>query len=201
MKVSLQPNIVILQIYLGWNCFVLILGPFSYSVSLESLFQIFLGVFSRIVFNPTCVTIMITCCQQAHGHCRFFFGTAPMHPTSAGIGAGASTGFSEGATNTPAHGEMHRREPQPNDKDCFCTYKICFCKDCFSFVQVTNGSSLQQKILCPRCCGFGDIPEWNLNSKVCFQGIIRSADSKLRIISLRSRPYSYGLCGGGNAWK
>lgn len=53
-------------------CFALILGPFSYSFSLESLFQIFLGVFSRI-FNPTCVTIMITCCQQAHGHCRFFF--------------------------------------------------------------------------------------------------------------------------------
>lgn len=73
-----------------------------------------------------------------------------MHPTSAGIGAGASTGLSEGATNTPAHGEMHRREPQPNDKDCFYTYKIhkiCFCKDCFSFVQVTNRSSLQQKTL------------------------------------------------------
>ena len=70
-----------------------------------------------------------------------------MHPTSAGIGAGTSTGLSEGATNTPAHGEMHRREPQPNDKDCFYTYKICFCKDCFSFVQVTNRSSLQQKIL------------------------------------------------------
>ena len=83
---------------------------------------------------------------------------------------------------TSAWRNAQKRAPAKRQR-LFLYLQDLFCKDLFSFVQVTNGSSLQQKIL------------------VCFQGIIRSADSKLRIISLRSRPYSYGLCGGGNAWK
>ncbi len=112
---------------------------------LDLLLFLCIGVFVRNL--PRCLPHIQSKSQLSNNHdplptstrtLPFLFAITPMHPTSAGIGAGASTGLSEGATNTPAHGEMHRREPQPNNKDGFFTSIP---------VQVVHGISLQQKTL------------------------------------------------------
>ena len=196
---NLPRNIVIWQIY---NVVLLRVNSwtFSYSYALESLFEIFLGVFRIFNPSPNWVTIMIPC-QQAHGHCRFYSQSHQCIQLLQELEQEREQVFQR-------EQQIHQRMEKCTEESPSQTTKTVFFTSIP--VQVVHGISLQQKTLV-RGAVDSEISlngVWTrrfvvLEKQFPFKAISdfpRSAHSKLRIISLRSRPYSYGLC-GGNAWK